>query len=345
MYYFHSPSRPKPLGLDLAWLKGGGACPAQFEGETQDGRGVYVRYRGGELSVDVAETCDQDFMDWPQVLQADIGPHLDGVLSLYQACCYAGLTVNGTLPDGAKSQSDLLGKITYFELQQRSMTAETSRKILSACHCLAPDALLVECRYNAAFEFEELAQIRGDTVSSSTATLILGATEIGDLNLGGDGSVEPTPGQTQIRFSQFQWRRSGPTFSGCGIPDIAKEIGRPMVIAGYRDQDPNALGLVKPGFVEDPMDVIGYDTLSVSARFETQAEGVRSLLDQMGTAIVTYCPEVPLRRVELETDKTLSQVVERVDPAIVEWCKQDPDRWIRFEIDRASGARVGVRPI
>jgi hypothetical protein len=47
------------------------ACPAQWEGETQDGEYIYIRYRWGELSIKVnSET----------VLEENIGDALDGVM-------------------------------------------------------------------------------------------------------------------------------------------------------------------------------------------------------------------------------------------------------------------------
>ena len=32
------------------------ACPSQWEGETDDGQDVYVRYRGGELSIEIGDS-------------------------------------------------------------------------------------------------------------------------------------------------------------------------------------------------------------------------------------------------------------------------------------------------
>jgi len=34
------------------------ACPSQWEGETEDGRAIYVRYRHGYLSAGVGSTMD-----------------------------------------------------------------------------------------------------------------------------------------------------------------------------------------------------------------------------------------------------------------------------------------------
>jgi hypothetical protein len=50
-----------------------GACPAQWEGETFDGKRVYARYRWGHLSVSV---------DNETVFSEQLGDGYDGTLSL-----------------------------------------------------------------------------------------------------------------------------------------------------------------------------------------------------------------------------------------------------------------------
>src|SRR5690242_19288708 len=79
--YFTPPS-VQPLHLHLARLEGGGHAPAQFFGETHDGREVYVRYRGGGLSVTV--TNESDTGGETCILDVAIGPPLHGVLSIGQ---------------------------------------------------------------------------------------------------------------------------------------------------------------------------------------------------------------------------------------------------------------------
>ncbi len=41
------------IELDLVEMSGGGSCPSQFHGVTSDGKEVYIRYRGGSLSISV----------------------------------------------------------------------------------------------------------------------------------------------------------------------------------------------------------------------------------------------------------------------------------------------------
>ena len=83
---FYSRPNLRSLGIDVVKIDGGGSCPAQFEGETADGRHVYIRYRGGRFSVDCGE-------GWG--INASIGPYLHGSMLLEQACDLAGITVRG----------------------------------------------------------------------------------------------------------------------------------------------------------------------------------------------------------------------------------------------------------
>ena len=47
------------------------ACPTQWEGETEEGVAIYIRYRYGSLSLD---------LDGKMVYQVCIGDGLDGIL-------------------------------------------------------------------------------------------------------------------------------------------------------------------------------------------------------------------------------------------------------------------------
>ncbi len=55
------------------------ACPSQWEGRTDDGRWVYVRYRWGHLQVGIGPTLE-DAVDNDSI-SLDLGDELDGVLS------------------------------------------------------------------------------------------------------------------------------------------------------------------------------------------------------------------------------------------------------------------------
>ena len=91
---FHTPEPPK-LNVDLASLSGGGVAPSQFCGETHDGRDVYVRYRGGHLSIQIGTEVGEDALDGERLLDVDIGPAYDGSVSLSQFCTYFGAQTTG----------------------------------------------------------------------------------------------------------------------------------------------------------------------------------------------------------------------------------------------------------
>ncbi len=65
----------------------GGACPTQWEGRTLDGRAVYIRYRFGQLTVDVdGETL------YSEGVGAD---EMDGVMTTEEMLGHTGITVVG----------------------------------------------------------------------------------------------------------------------------------------------------------------------------------------------------------------------------------------------------------
>ena len=58
------------------------ACPSQWEGITDDGESVYIRYRWGHLSVSVSGT---------KIFSRQIGDGLDGVLSTTDMLAITGI--------------------------------------------------------------------------------------------------------------------------------------------------------------------------------------------------------------------------------------------------------------
>lgn len=138
---FFTPPKLPPLNLDLTRLSGGGWCPAEFEGETDDGRHVYCRYRGGWVQVWVGNEPGLDaYVDEGGncVVDQRIGPPYHGGLSLGQLCHYVGISINGKmppLPTEAEIQGiyrlddlkDLSGDVVFYELVQYSMPSTTVR--------------------------------------------------------------------------------------------------------------------------------------------------------------------------------------------------------------------------
>ena len=60
------------------------SCPSQWEGQTRDGRFVYVRYRWGTLSIGIGASREESINHSGNLLDKELGDHLDGVLEFEQ---------------------------------------------------------------------------------------------------------------------------------------------------------------------------------------------------------------------------------------------------------------------
>lgn len=56
------------------------ACPSQWEGELEDGREIYIRYRWGTLTVNVSKGT-LSAVEGPQVYYNEIGDEYDGIIN------------------------------------------------------------------------------------------------------------------------------------------------------------------------------------------------------------------------------------------------------------------------
>lgn len=78
-----APERPDGLPRVVALKKTSTACPSQWEGDLEDGRAIYARYRHGHLSVGVADYVDGAVRNGmsDEALFADyVGDGLDGFM-------------------------------------------------------------------------------------------------------------------------------------------------------------------------------------------------------------------------------------------------------------------------
>jgi len=57
------------------------ACPSQWEAETLDGRGVYIRFRWGFLSISVSDNPGEHGLDGKEIYGEQLSDNLDGVIS------------------------------------------------------------------------------------------------------------------------------------------------------------------------------------------------------------------------------------------------------------------------
>ena len=62
------------------------ACPSQWEGETDDGRSVYIRYRYGRLTMSVAAGGINAAVDAEPCVVVSHGDGLDGYLTTDVMC-------------------------------------------------------------------------------------------------------------------------------------------------------------------------------------------------------------------------------------------------------------------
>ena len=114
---FHTPQPVPKLGLDLVSLTGGGPLPAEFNGETTDGRALYARYRGGRLAIWLADRPGADPVHGGcELVRVDLGPPWRGTLSCGQLMRLADLRVPGPVPSPsfAHEEFDLDGSQSFY---------------------------------------------------------------------------------------------------------------------------------------------------------------------------------------------------------------------------------------
>ncbi len=207
---FHTPDPPAPLGLDLAELSGGGSCPSQFYGLTHDGKDVYVRYRGGWLTMEVAKESGGEAYGGDMRLEVGIGPYLDGYITCTRFCEQFGVTVNGAVPaerdKAADWQTDFSGRTTYWDVNYTNLSlADSHRAVALACEAF-PDALLCEPILGDMFLCEGLTRVSPETITHSDAWLIVGAESVQDVDTSPGRYVLPKAGQLQMVIRYSRWK-------------------------------------------------------------------------------------------------------------------------------------------
>ncbi len=334
MMSFHTPELPEPLGLDLAKLRGGGSCPAQFYGETHEGLGVYVRYRGGALRVHVANKPGDDALDDGQcILQTQIGTRYDGTMSLTQFCTNFGVTVNGIIPEEtdpeARRNADLTGQTTYWEGYLRQITIETSRRILSEACSTFPEALLVRPVLNDAYKLERLETTTPEQIDYWNAWLINGPSALAEVSIDPEFGVLPNSDQILVAISFSLWQYPAPRYTSQKRQAEA-DLGRTLFVPSER------------GMPEDI--ALATDTLSLSASFPKENHVVREDLAALGEAIEKLLPATQMECINLVSGDVIDRVEHPVDPAIVEWCSYGNNRWVAVTREKPNSPWVGIRP-
>ncbi len=242
--YFWTPPRVDPLNLDCKSLSGGGACPTQFYGTTHDGYKIYCRYRGGYLSIKLSNEPGGDAIrNGRQILGVDLGPPLDGAISLGQLCTIAGISLNGEKPPVPKPSEmreerwlDLSGATSFFDLRYKS-TKKTARAVVDTILRAHDEAYLVE------YMQEDKCHRVGSTLRRDASllntlcpTILIGRKPTsGDLSAVSDihdlQELFPTSLILEMAYTGFQF-----PLRLYSIAHLAKELseaGRNIKIAGH----------------------------------------------------------------------------------------------------------------
>lgn len=335
---YFTPPRVEPLNLDLAKLEGGGSCPAQFYGQTHDGKEVYVRYRGGGLSVTVGD--EPDIAKRHRILDATIGPPLHGDLSIGQLCHQFGITINGARPSLPTTPQemyrerckDLSGATTFYDVWLSS-TFETQKGFLKAALSSLPHATLLQPildqyvvkGYRACPAIEDLASdfsylLAGKLFAWETiANIEEERLWVGEL----DGCVA-------IRITTCGFQYPIHKYGNDDAARVHRAIGKDISVAGQ---------------VDDCL----YGTLSLHSQFRIGNSESRALLKKLDSVLDTFFPAHEISWFDLVTGEkeTEDSYVMPLDPAVADWVNAAPDRWLHIQnkSDWQNPRLVGARPV
>jgi hypothetical protein len=318
---FFTPPKLAPLNLDLTRLSGGGWCPAEFDGETHDGRHVYCRYRGGWLQVWVANELGLDAYiseGGSCVLDQRIGPPLHGGLSLGQLCRYAGISINREippLPTEAEIQGihrlddlkDLGGDVTHYSLVQYSTPLIAQRLF----------GRLGVKPFDVDKKIADRHFFVGKTSSNGIAVSPIEESEIKEVSK---------------KSAVFRLKYCGITrFSKSELEIIARDLGIYLRLAGH---DEECL----------------YGSLFLDTSFPATDDTQAQLAIEIDKILSDFFPFVQILCVDLKTgerrpDKDYNA---SIDAEVLKWIAAGKDRWIRAfwngGRDKDSREYLGYRP-
>ncbi|MEP5761190.1 MAG: hypothetical protein ABJ327_18110 [Litoreibacter sp.] len=310
--FFTPPKIPK-VDLRVTSLSGGGACPSQFEGLTPDGRAVYIRYRGGVLSIEVANASSEDAHSGVKILNIELGPPLDGTISAQQIVSLTGLVVD-ELDESRLSQSeverDLSGTKTFFSANEISATNEGAMKFLSLLWSEFPDCRVTEITWS---QQERRNERLLDVDEVPKETLL-------QIQLGNKCPA------ISLQFSRFKY-----DFPGHGRPDgdvrFSEEVKRKIETVG-------SFGCA-----------VKYGSLSISSEFCTNNTAARDWLEKLDSVLGDCFPETEYSSYDLGSGEEIGSESWKVqdDRAISEWVAAASNRF-RFVRRQARGSSlIGYR--
>ena len=301
--FFTPPEVPR-VDLHVTSLTGGGACPAQYWGETPDGRKVYIRYRGGYLSIHLGGEDEAEAGE--EVLDLRLGPPLDGHLSLEQLIRLTGLKVD-EIKAGAMSERerDLSGATTFWNALSLHATKSGAEGFLFSLRRTSPDCTMNELSWTREEGLKQRLLAPGKVPGESDLEICL-------------GRHCPLIG---LHYAGFRF-----DFPGYGRPDQdarwSERAGRPVEISGTRGC------------------AVKHQTMGLSAEFPTGDAAARDWLERLGEIVDACFPVTAYDAYDLVSGEKADHEPLRIadDPAIGEWVRAAPHRFRHV----TGGGRTGM---
>lgn len=339
--YFTPPSFD-PINLDLAFLDGGGYAPSQFDGKTHDGREVYCRYRGGTLSVTIANEPGVDAVDQgTRVLDIQIGPPLHGGMTLGQLCRYAGITINGSCPSyptpteiREASSVDLSGAMTFYNVWLNSSYL-TQKRFIGAAIETFPNLTLVQPNFENRRGKHKLKDWSicecVEDLTSDQSDMLFGQRPTKGV-LASFQNFGPSEGNYPhglgVRVSTEGFQYAIHKYAKFDAERIHKSMGKTIFVAGQTD------------------DCL-YGTFALSASFRTNNEAHRTLLARFDSLLDAFFPKHQVAHFDLVSGarEAIEGYCMHFDPEIVAWADGKDDRWLSVSNagDNQAPRFVGVR--
>ncbi|MBK8159969.1 MAG: hypothetical protein IPK59_14780 [Rhodospirillaceae bacterium] len=313
-----TPPRISALNLRLRSLNGGGSYPSQFDGVTEDGRPIFVHYRGGYISIDQGDIGASPGDPMKELLSTRIGPPLHGVILIEQACEILGLSAPGISKltkerfDAAVDKDpieDLSGATTFWD---RSLLAH-QEDIVDLVHYLGAHFSRVAI-LEPYLEGSKRRYRQSETVPDGASFLQLGFE-------GEDVAIGRLITEPNVSISEFK-------DAFAVILNI--RIHR-ITAANPNDEFPDE-------------EIAACHTIFLSMQCPTQSGSRRDMAEEIAAAIASQI-ERRVDRIEIETGRVLERNDIWHGRSLANWCKQKPNRFLRIFNDRSTGEkqRIGLQ--
>lgn len=325
--YYTRPALPQ-LGLDLVKVRGGGSVPSQFWGRTTDNRPVYIRYRGGGLSVQIGAIGAPEDEAKQILLNSMIAPWPHGVILLEQVCDLLGMTICGERPllsedklRSAAEEEDVLdwsGRTTYWR-RSLCLAESDGPSLAEAIVHLAPSPRLFGFAFEAA----------GTSSPRRRCVLRDDVHKAPFIGFGVDAAAFERI-LTRDHVSLAEVRQAFALIVNLSIGDdfpksqlstaaISKFLGREIELAGGTS---------------------GH----VYTRFATGNSQSEQLVQQIAAIVDERFTNV-LETVDLTSGFILGNTREAwYSRALADWCQAAPDRYLGVSGDPLTGEKHGTRP-